>query len=270
MSSGTRTDLYYRIFGNGTPMLMLHSGLGVDHACFPPFFDGLGDRLTLVYFDQRGNGSSPIPAAWEKVTFASLAADADTLRAALGYEKIILFGHGVGGLVAQQYAARYPDTLHGLVLCATAANPAACRPHLPAWATAEQIEAFLTLVSRPLRDDAEWKRLWTTVWPFYFHQYDAAIAQALHARTRYRAAAWNHGQRLLPGFDSRSLLPQVHVPTLVMAGRHDIWMGPEAAGVLQQALPNADCVIFEASSHYPFIEEPQRFRRILQQWLHKL
>jgi len=101
-------------------MLLMHGGLGLDHSAFPPYFDNLGDLLTLIYYDHRGNGRSARPDSFEAITHATWVDDADALRAQLGYEQIILFGHSYGGFLAQEYALRYPERLAGLILCCTA------------------------------------------------------------------------------------------------------------------------------------------------------
>jgi pimeloyl-ACP methyl ester carboxylesterase len=59
--------------------------------------------------------------------------------------------------------------------------------------------------------------------------------------------------------DYRPMLEKVMLPTLLCFGR-DEKLIPVAAGEhLAQHMPNARLVIFEESSHCPFLEEPQRF-----------
>ena len=63
----------------------------------------------------------------------------DALRAHLGHDKIILFGHSYGGFLAQEYAIRYPDRLAGLIL----ANTVPAFDYQPAPnGTEEQLAAF--------------------------------------------------------------------------------------------------------------------------------
>jgi pimeloyl-ACP methyl ester carboxylesterase len=70
-------ELFYTGVGAGLPCLVMHGGPGVDHTCFRPWLDRLGDVLRLVYYDHRGNGrSSRTPP--ETFTLAQLAADTPT------------------------------------------------------------------------------------------------------------------------------------------------------------------------------------------------
>src|SRR5215831_21176063 len=95
------TDIYYFEVGSGLPCLVMHGGLGMDHTHMHPWLDPLGDRLRLIYYDHRGNGKSGRPPI-ETLTHDQFSADADALRAHLGYEKIAVLGNSYGGFLAQE------------------------------------------------------------------------------------------------------------------------------------------------------------------------
>src|SRR4051794_5275320 len=105
------TELYYTTHGHGRPLLVMHGGLGLDHAYFRPWLDALGDVSELIYYDHRGNGKSARPTDWSGVTHATWADDADALREQLGHERITLYGHSYGGFLALEYALRHADHL---------------------------------------------------------------------------------------------------------------------------------------------------------------
>ena len=105
------SELFYTEAGHGVPCLVMHGGLGVDHTQFREWLDPLGDVLRLIYYDHRGNGRSGRPPI-ETLTFDQLVADADALRAHLGYDQIAVMGHSYGGCLALLYALRYPLAPH--------------------------------------------------------------------------------------------------------------------------------------------------------------
>jgi proline iminopeptidase len=269
------TELYYHTHGQGRPMLLMHGGLGLDHTAMPPTFDALGDEYTLIYYDHRGNGRSARPASFDGITHDTWADDADALRAQLGYDRIIVFGHSYGGFLAQEYALRYGDHLAGLILCCTA--PAidymdVVQANALARGTPAQLAALTVAFSRPLADETEWRATWRTLMPLYFKHYDPQVGAAMDAATIYSAAAWNHvNANCLPVFNTLARLGEIDVPTLVISGAVD-WITPPAQGGerLRAGIPNAELVVFEESGHWPFLEESERFQQVVRDWVSRL
>jgi proline iminopeptidase len=266
------TEIFYTLHGDGPPVVVMHGGLGLDHTYFRPWLDPLGKKRTLVYYDHRGNGRSARPASLDDVDHATWADDADALRAALGHEKIVLFGHSYGSFLALEYALRHADRLAGLVLVGCAPKfdyTDVVMGNAAQRATPEQLAALQGGLSAPAADDAAYARIWRSIAPLYFHRFDAAVWQRMDEATRYSAAAFNAGMfRCLPAFDVLSRLAGIRVPTLVVTGRHD-WITPvEQGGArIQRSMPDAKLVVFEESGHYPFIEEPARFLDVVGGWL---
>ena len=263
--------VYYTTIGQGRPMLLMHGGSGLDHTYFRPWLDPLSDQLQLVYYDQFGQGRSTRPHSYEDISMASWAEEADALRAHLGLERIILFGHSYGGFIAQEYALRHGEHLAGLILCDTAPAldyPDVIMANAQQRGTPEQVQAVIAGLSAPVADDASWQHLWVTILPLYFKTYDPNVAAALDEATHYSARAFNQGMgKVLPSFNTLHRLKEITVPTLVLAGRDD-WITPPAqgAGRLHVGLPNSKLIIFEESGHFPFIEENDKFVTTVREW----
>jgi proline iminopeptidase len=269
------THLFYTTLGQGRPILTMHGGLGFDHTQFRPWLDPLGDQATLIFYDQRGQGQSDRLDSFEGVTHETLVDDADALRAQLGYERVILLGHSYGGFLAQDYALRHGDHLAGLILVDTAPvvnYPDVIVGNAQARGTPAQFQAAVQGLSAPAASDEEFRQIWKTILPLYFHKYDPAIGAAMDAQTRYTAAAYNQGSAHgLPAFNTLPRLDEITVPTLVLGGRYD-WITPPEYGAerLRAGIPNSELVIFEESGHYPFIEEPEKFQAAVTAWLARL
>lgn len=255
-------------------MLVVH-GVGLDHTSLRPWLDPLGSDVELIYYDQRGSGRSPEPSNWDEVSRATWVEDADALREQRGYEQVLLFGHSYGGVVAQEYALRYPERVRGLVLCCTAATmdyPEVMMANARARATPEQFEALLRALSGPVPDDATLEALWSKTAPVYFASGDVELAAAVLGELRYRVTAYNHAFfRCFAGFDTRALLDRLAVPTLILAGRED-WITPprEAAEPLHARITGSQLALFEQSGHFPFAEEPARFLETVSDFLRRL
>jgi len=269
--SGATTDLWWMKEGSGLPMLMLHGGMGLDHTYLTHSLRPLATRLQLIYLDHRGNGRSPEPSDWDDISHESWVDDAERLRHSLGYEKIILFGHSYGGIVAQEYALKYPDRVHALILCST--FPAfdfaeQIIPRAQARATQKQFDGLLAGLSAPFTSDTAFSEFVSLVQPLYFHNPDPAFLAEFN-EVKLRAAAFNHSNRkLLPSFSIISELGRISAPTLILNGADD-WSAPlpPTAERLHANIPNSSLVILERSGHYPFMEEPQRFVESVATWL---
>lgn len=266
--------LFYTTHGEGPPVLVMHGGMGYDHAYLRPWLDGLGRHASLIYYDQRGNGRSTRPDDWETVDHATWAADADALREHFGFDQIILFGHSYGSFLAQEYALRYGNRLAGLILSNTA--PAldyvdVALANARRRGTPEQLQALMTALSGPVADDATLGELVRTFLPLYFHQVRPDLADVMQ-ETQYDAGAFNRSFfGCLPVFNTLSRLCEIAAPTLLLAGADD-WLMPPAYGVerMHREMPRSQVVVFEQSGHFPFVEETDRFTSVVSDWLNTL
>ena len=110
----------FTTLGSGPVILMLH-GIGGGHRVFAPqveTFASLGYRA--VAWDMPGYGhSAPI----EPYTFKGLAQSCITLIESLVQgtkrDNVVLLGHSMGAMVAQEVVARRPELVNRLILCGT-------------------------------------------------------------------------------------------------------------------------------------------------------
>ena len=270
-------ETFDTIHGQGRPMLLMHGGPGLDHTHLRPWLDSLSEQVQLIYYDQFGMGRSSRPQSFEGVTHETWVNEAEALRAALGHDRIILFGFSYGGFLAQEYALRYPDHLDGLILCDTAPvvdYPDVIVGNAQARGTPEQVQAVVGGLSDPaaFADDAAFRQVWMTIFSLYFHRYNPQVGAAIDEQTQYSGAAFSHGfSRCLPTFNVLNRLGEIAVPTLVMGGRYD-WITPPAQGPerIHAGIPNSELIILEDSGHFSFIEEHDKFVSVVSHWIDDL
>src|SRR2546425_9229064 len=126
--------LFTRRAGDGLPVVVLHGGPGAHHDYLLPQYDLLARGRTLLYYDQRGGGRSPVgrdtPVGWREHV-----ADLEALRRHWSIDRLTLLGYSWGGLLAVLYWLEHPERVDRLALVSPAPGRAAWRggiyPPLP-------------------------------------------------------------------------------------------------------------------------------------------
>lgn len=257
------TDIFYCTLGDQYPCLVMHGGLGLDHTTVSPWLDPLADIFQLVYYDHRSNGRSGRPAI-ETLTFEQLSLDANALRHVLGYAKTAVVGHSYGGFAALQYALRYPNQVSHLILIDTA----------PAWDYSDEIDAILEqrvlapeiANATPPVNDQTLGEYMQIIAPLYFHDYQPQRDADVFGHVIPDFAAYQRGFQLLEDYNLVPQLARIDIPALVLVGRSDFITPPSQAQRMAALLPQATLEVFEASGHFPFVEEPERFSTIVRRW----
>ena len=111
--------IYYKIFGRGNPLVVVHGGPGASHDYFLPYLTPLARHYQLVFIDERGSGRSQTLEDVSAYTVENMVEDVEVVRQALSLGQISLLGHSYGGVVAQAYALKYQKNLSRLILAST-------------------------------------------------------------------------------------------------------------------------------------------------------
>ena len=111
--------LWYEVEGKGDPILLIPGGPGNSHIYFHPWFSELANYFKVIYFDAYGRGKSDRAKSADQYSFKRDVEDIEALRKALGFDKWNVLGHSYGGMVAQQYALDYPNSVNKLILVST-------------------------------------------------------------------------------------------------------------------------------------------------------
>lgn len=266
--------LYVEQEGKGTPIVLVSGGPGCTHQVFHPWFSESAKFGRVIYYDQRGVGQSDYDSTCKKYTIKQAVMDLENLRKALGIEKWVVVGHSYGGFLAQCYALEHADRMLGLVLVTS--DPG--MPSLSIGQTREdsyitdeektktasifgneKLSEQLQIYNAVLNGD--WKR----------QNYYKPTCKQLARLVRYE---WMPA----PGFRN-SILPQMQpidlagdftgykVPTVIVESSHDLTWNADKPEKFLREHPGAQSVVFEKSAHTPYSDEPQRFFKVLRQFV---
>lgn len=112
--NGTR--LWYESEGSGQAIVLIPAGPGVSHGYFHPHLSALAKSRRVIYYDAFGTGKSDRAQDNQSYGFSRDVENVEGLRKALGLGKIDVLGHSYGGMVAQAYALRHPDSVRRLII----------------------------------------------------------------------------------------------------------------------------------------------------------
>jgi proline iminopeptidase len=269
-------QIHYTVRGKGPVMIAHSGGPGMDARDWDDFAK-IDDFVTIVAIHPRGSGLSG-PAAGDAYLLPDYAADVEALRVHLELEKPIVMGWSHGGMVAQQFAFTYPDSLSKLVLFDTSAYFGEFLSDIEAAVQEFKDEPWFEKSFAALK--AEWDgkyetdedmaRLWVDEMKFYFKKFDAR-AESYHERTKDLPVRITplktFNDKEAATMDLRPHLSRIKVPTLVIVGRQDFITNVAMAEEMVRHIPNAKLEIFEESGHFALVEEPEKFYRVIKEFV---
>ena len=115
-------ETYYERAGDGPPMVLAH-GAGFDHRWWEPQVEALREDYELIRYDLRGHGRTRSSGDWHQYEMGLYALDLHRLVGRLGLDRPIVVGHSLGGMFLPTFAARYPESLRGMVLADAQVTP---------------------------------------------------------------------------------------------------------------------------------------------------
>jgi proline iminopeptidase len=264
--------LYYREVGQGQPVIVLHGGPDFDHRYLLPELDRLADSLHLIYYDQRGRGLSRAHVQPDHISLKSEITDLDAVRAQFQLETVALLGHSWGGVLALEYALRYPQHVSHLLLMNTApvshADLVMFR-YERACNAAEDLEQQRIRASTAayqvgdLEADAAYYRihfraairhanlLEQLVGRLRANQTPDGILKARAIEQRLYAQTW-----LREDYDLLPQLAQLGMPTLIVHGEDD-FIPVACAAHIAQALPQVRLIVLPECGHFSYLECPE-------------
>ncbi len=248
----------HRAAGTGPTVLMLH-GIGGGADAFAPQLAGLSQLgLRAVAWDAPGYGSSEIVMPY---TFEALADSAilliEDLITQSGELALTLLGHSMGGMVAQEVAARRPDLVKRLILAGTSS---AFGKLDGAWQA-----AFYAERTAPLDAGASMAELAQSLIPTMLgpqaDENARPAAQAVMARVPQ--ATYRLALQCLMGFDRRESLRTLPMPVLLIAGEFDRNSAPHMMQRMGHAVAAGSFTVMSGIGHLMPLEAPTAFNQLV-------
>jgi pimeloyl-ACP methyl ester carboxylesterase len=234
-STGAR--IWYASFGYGSPVLLLHGGLGHsgNWAKQIPALLNAGYRAIVV--DSRGHGRST--RGQEPYTYELLASDIRAVMDGLGIQSAPLVGWSDGACTALVLADESPERVDGVFFFACNMDPSGTK----------EVE-FTPILGRCFsRHQKDYRELSETPDDF------AAFADAIQAM-----------QSSQPNYSADDLAG-IQVPVSVVLGEHDEFIRREHAEYLARTIPRAEFILIPGLSHFAPLQKAGVFNSAVAEFL---
>jgi len=246
-------DTVVRISGGGTPIVFVH-GFTTTGEFWREQVEPFSAGHRVIRINLPGHGVSPQPEDRD-YTIEAFSNDVLAVYRHLGIDSAILVGLSMGGTVAQHFALARPERVRALVLVGAT-------PHglgedvnvdnvLKAIGNLGVVKASQNVIERSFAPDTAAELLAFA---------KAEVAQTPEFVARQAIASLNDS-------DSRSRLGEIGMPTLVVVGEKDTITPPEESVMLADGIPGSRLEIIEGAGHFPMLEKPETFNRLLAGFL---
>jgi 3-oxoadipate enol-lactonase len=254
-------NIHYKIEGpEEAPVVTLSHSLATNMSMWDPQMEALTSQYRVLRYDMRGHGGTDAPEG--PYTFDQLARDVVGLLGNLGIKKTHFLGLSIGGMIGQVIAVKYPELLHGLILCDTSSRiPDDAKP---LWA--ERIGAV-----RAEGMEAQVEPTMARWFTAPFLEARSAVLDPVREMIRKTNPAGYIGcGHAIQSLDLLDQIPGITAPTLIIAGEDDLGTPVSAARAIHERIKDSELVILKSASHLSNMEQPEAFNEAVSAFLEKL
>ena len=271
--------LFYKRFGSGEPIVVLHGGPGLDHNYLLPQLLELSKDYELIFYDQRGSGKS-LDAKIDSyyVNLDRFSDDLEELRLALNLKKITVIGHCFGGTFAAYYAIKYPESISSLILwdCAPVdyngsqkfVNDAAKR-----WKHIEdKISPLFKYEELEKSSSEQINKMFEMAFSTYFYDpknvkfLTLKMSKASHMSGFKVSEEMDKTVWLNPKFNLFPSLKNLQIPTLIIHAKQDVFPISTARD-LENTIPKSKAVYLDRCGHFSYIEKADEVFKAIRSFL---
>ena len=257
-------NIYYETHGEGEALVLI-MGYGGHSGWWAPQIPVFSQEYRVVAFDNRGTGRSDKPDI--PYTMQMMAGDIAGLLEAIGIDAAHAYGVSMGGMIAQEFALRYPEKVSSLILgCTTCGGTHGIMPDTEAMTVLFDMERMQRLTPEestrqilPFLCSQEF----IDNNPDIIEQFVTAVVEyvtPLHGYTRQGEAIMGH--------DTYDRLPNIKAPTLVIGGDTDRLVPVENSRLLASRIPDAELVILKDTGH-GFMETAEEANKAVLDFLRR-
>ena len=269
--------IWYGTTGRG-PAMVLCDGFSCDGYIWPYIIDHFCDDYTIVRWHYRGHGRSDAPEDLSHLDMNWICSDLEGVLDTIGVEEAILVGHSMGVQVILQAYEDFPDRVSALIpICGTYKRP------LETFNDSDILARVLPWAEKlTARAPDIFQRVWSRVVSSQIAYIGAHLtelnAKLIHGED-FRPYLEHTSQmdvrvyvgmlRFLSEHDAEHILPNIHVPTLIVASEFDSFTPLHRSESMHEMIPDSEMVILPGGSHAGPLELPDTVIGAMERFLNE-
>lgn len=276
-----RTKIFYRMFGEGEPLILINGGPGFPSNHFVPLAQELAkNKRQVIIFDQRGTGRSRLSKLdADTVNMKLMIEDIEALRNHLQISNWTLMGHSFGGVLAMSYAVQYPDRVNSIILSASGGIDLEFHDYIAANIAVRLSPSQRLLLdywSKKIRDNKDvdraiQERLKLNLSAYVFYPENRpTIIKSLTETSKLvpivNDLVWNDLKK--QNYNLTSKLKDFQKPVLIIQGRQD-FLGESTAIKINEAIPNSELIFLNECGHSIWLDNKDKYFSAIARFLEK-
>ncbi len=252
-----------RVIGQGPLLVFLH-GIGGNKSHWDLQLPAFAPYFTAAAWDARGYGQSDDDQG--ELAFGDFSADLLRVLDRFDASQAHLCGLSMGGRIAQDFYARYPQRVASMVLCDTFAGDDPSDQRSQRTQTAEEfvqsrIRPYLEGADPMVRAHQVADRLMGP------NRSEDAFQRAVRAHAQLHVESYIKTVRASATFNLSDKLQNIDVPVLLVFGEFDPLTPPHVGAYMQERIARSRLVIIEDAGHLANLEQPDRFNAAVLEFL---
>jgi proline iminopeptidase len=266
--------LYYKADGKGTPVLITtYAGTTSFERLFST---KLRESIQLIFLDQGGIEGQSEPRPIEEITMDLFMKEIEAVRQALQLEKFAVLGHSACVPIALEYTIRYPSRTSHLIMTPNSGPKWDSEYHSEHqtrhWEkyASEERKMILEKNLEELGDVSifdDFVRWYVAHGPRFWFDPHFDVSYIWEGVTLNGKAVEHVFENVYAGYDATPYLSEIKCPVLLFGGLYDFSSPPSLWDGYKDCLADCTFVLFEESGHEPMYEIPEKFDKVLIDWL---